>query len=162
MTEWIFSKFTLELSGRFTIMLTKFAACHALFPGTITKESRSQSSLPPVPIFTIQHSTTEGRKLTGAEVLKIHQQLGPCSEKQLAELLKFGHCVSDSPQIQRINHRCNCQRSVPESLHRRCPAGSLDAVERYRQLISFIPSQISGQMDYSRSIESPPSITYYW
>ena len=63
-------------------------------------------------VFPAMHEPRPQRYLKDEEVIKIHRQLGRCSEKQLVDLLKFGGCRADSKQITRIMKKCNCQRSV--------------------------------------------------
>ena len=107
-----FPTFASDLPGRFIIRLAKSPTGHVLLPGMITEKTLRQAGQKSAQVFLAQHATTERRKLADAEVLKIHQQLGHCSERQLAGLLKFGRWQVDSLLIQRIARRCNFQRSV--------------------------------------------------
>ena len=108
----------LELPGLFTAQLTTSSAGHVLSPGIITREALARSCKSvTLPVCPIRQPPSESRKLTDAELLKIHQQLGHCSEKQLAELLKSGRCKVDTMQMRRITHRRNCQRSAHRVTH---------------------------------------------
>ena len=108
-----FPRLNLELPNLVTVLLTKSSAVHVLLPGIIAKDTPMEASKSlTLQVLPTHHSPSEHQKLTDAEVLKIHQQLGHCSEKQLESLLKFGRCKVETLQIQRIAHRCNCQRSV--------------------------------------------------
>ena len=107
-----FSRFTLELPGLCTIQLTRSSTGHVLLPGFINQDSLDYQIPSQHHLFPMQQTTLPLRQLTDAEVLKIHQQLGHCSEKQLLDLLRFGKCKADATQVSRITRRCNCQRSV--------------------------------------------------
>ena len=107
-----FSAYTRELPGRFTILLTKSSTGHVLLPGIVNRQILSRPTREYPLAFPAQQTMADRKSLTDDEVLKIHQQLGHCSEKQLVDLLKFGGCKVDARQIQRITQRCQCQRSV--------------------------------------------------
>ena len=97
-----FSTFAMGLPDQFAIVLTKSPTGHALPPGTINQQILPHSALDCRQVSPLRQTISELRILKDAEALKIHQQLGQCSEKQLVELLKFGGCKVDSLQIQRI------------------------------------------------------------
>ena len=107
-----FSRFTLEIPHLCTIKLTKSSTGHVLLPGVLTQHGLNQTPPRPSQVFPLQQTARESRNLTDEEIIKIHRQLGHCSEKQLVELLKFGGRRISPKQIQRVMKKCNCQRSV--------------------------------------------------
>ena len=107
-----FPTFALEIPSRYTIRLTKSATGHVLLPGITTQDSLKQATRGCAQVFPLQASPMELRTLNDSEVLKIHHQLGHCSERKLLDLLKFGACEVGSLQIQRIAQKCKCHRSA--------------------------------------------------
>ena len=122
-----FCQFTLELPGRFTIALTKSSTGHVLLPGIITQQTLARRNYESLQVFPVQQIPPERRVLADAQVMKIHKQLGHCSEKQLTDLIKFGGCIVGEAQILRVNQRCGCQRSV----HRITPPVVSSWIDRF-------------------------------
>ena len=122
-----FSNFTLEITGHYTIRLAKSSTGHVLLPGMIAQESMNHSKTLNVQVFPMQRTTPELRVLTDSQILKIHRQLGHCSDKQLTDLLNFGGCKVNPVQIRRVSARCNCQRSV----HRITPPAVSSWIARF-------------------------------
>ena len=100
-----FSKFTLEIPGNFAIRLTKSSDGRALLPGIITQEKVSHAVASEARVFPMQQTVLELKRLTDSEVLKMHRQLGHCSERHLIGLFKFGGCKIDPSQIHRAYGR---------------------------------------------------------
>ena len=107
-----FSTFTLELPAQYSIQLAKSSTGHVLLPGIVGHESLSLAMKERHQLFPMRQTVIELRRRTDSEVLKIHQQLGHCSEKQLVGLLRFGRCKVDMSQIRRATQRCGCERSA--------------------------------------------------
>ena len=117
-----FAKYTLELPTGLLIHLIRSPSGHILLPAAPVSKMNCDPFIPRIDgAFSMTQkdtfpvAMTEShplKRLSDEQIRKIHVQLGHCSQRQLIELLKFAQCQVNPEQINRIQTKCGCVRSV--------------------------------------------------